>query len=57
MKKSRINERDEYIRERVAVVNNKRTEIRRIARELFLSERTVYNALNNACKDCKHKGR
>jgi hypothetical protein len=34
-------QRKAYVQNRVAAVRNKETEIKRIARELFLSEKTI----------------
>jgi len=38
---SKLKERAQYVKERVGKVNNKTTEIKRLAKELFLSERTI----------------
>ena len=35
------NERQKYVQERLSAVQNKPTELKRIAKELFLSERTI----------------
>ncbi len=41
MIKSKLQERQEYIKKRVENVRNKPSEIKRLADELFLSEKTV----------------
>jgi len=38
---SKLKNRSQYIKERLGKVNNKSTEIKRLAEELFLSERTI----------------
>ena len=48
MNKSKLTQRAEYIKTRVESVRNKQTEIKRIADELFLSERTVRRDLDCA---------
>ena len=45
MIKGKLVERAKYIKQRVEVVKNKPTEIKRLANELFLSERTIYSDL------------
>jgi len=37
----RLHQRADYIKSRVAKVNNKTAEIKRLSEELFLSERTI----------------
>jgi len=39
--------RYDYIRMRCSVVKNKTTEIKKLANELFLSERTIWRELKN----------
>lgn len=46
--------RDKLVLDRLAEANNKRLEIKRIAAELYLSERTIYNILQR-CKRAKDK--
>jgi len=41
-----VDKRAEYVQQRVDAVINKRTEINRIAKELFLSTRTIVRDLN-----------
>jgi len=41
MIKGKLVERAKYIKQRVEVVKNKPTEIKRLAKELFLSEKTI----------------
>jgi len=41
MIKSKLEDRADYIKKRVEAVKNKPTEIKRLADELFLSEKTV----------------
>lgn len=45
--------RDKHIAERVQASKSRRIEIKRIAAELYLSERTVYHILRKNCKGCK----
>jgi DeoR/GlpR family transcriptional regulator of sugar metabolism len=47
MNKSKLEQRAEYIAQRVNSVRCKTSEIKRIAQELFLSEKTVYRDLKN----------
>jgi len=41
-----VKDRAEYVQNRVDSVRNKRTEINKIAKELFLSTRTIVRDLN-----------
>ncbi len=47
-KDSLITKRVEYVAQRLSVVENNHTEIRRIANDLFLTERTIYNDFKKA---------
>jgi len=44
-------ERAKYIKDRLDAVNHKSTEIKRISKELFISERSVYLDYQNANKE------
>lgn len=45
MNKHKLDERKRYVKKRVEKVKNKTSEIKRLADELFLSERTIKNDL------------
>ena len=51
MNKNKLEERAKYVQKRVDKVNNKPTEIKRLADELFLSEKTIRKDLGKLRAD------
>ena len=43
--KERLNKRREYVKQKIWVAKNTDSEVKKLARRLFLSERTIYKDL------------